>query len=85
MNNIGKGAGGGACKAAVFLGEFVENSEWAHVDIAGVRPHVDEVPYLSAGMSGRPTRTFMRFLHELTNVDPIDNMKDTYTCGAYNI
>ena len=24
-----------------------------------------EVPYLSAGMSGRPTRTFLRFLHNL--------------------
>ena len=67
MNNIGGGRAAGACTAAAFLGEFVENSEWAHVDIAGVMDNKSEVPYLSAGMSGRPTRTFTKFLHELTH------------------
>jgi len=65
LNNIGGGRAGGACTAAAFLGEFVENSEWAHVDIAGVMDNKTEVPYLGAGMSGRPTRTFLKFLHEL--------------------
>ena len=33
--------------------------------IAGVMANTTEVAYLSAGMSGRPTRTFMKFLFEL--------------------
>jgi aminopeptidase len=68
LNNIGGGGrGGGACTAAAFLGEFVENSEWAHVDIAGVMDNKSEVAYLSAGMSGRPTRTFLKFLHDINH------------------
>ena len=65
LNNLGPRAGG-SCTAAAFLGAFVENcEEWAHVDIAGVMANTTEVAYLSAGMSGRPTRTFMKFLFEL--------------------
>lgn len=33
-----------------------------HLDIAGVMMNQDEVPYLSKGMSGRPTRTVVEFL-----------------------
>jgi len=66
LNNIGGGGrGGGACTAAAFLSEFVKCEEWAHVDIAGVMDNKKEVPYLGAGMSGRPTRTFMRYLNDL--------------------
>ena len=35
VKNIGGGKGGGAITAALFLKEFVENTDWAHVDIAG--------------------------------------------------
>jgi len=63
LNNIGPGRGGGACTAAAFLGEFVENENWAHVDIAGVMDAADAA-YVSKGMSGRPTRTFLKYLEE---------------------
>lgn len=63
LNNIGPGRGGGACTAAAFLGEFVENENWAHVDIAGVMDASDAA-YVSKGMSGRPTRTFLKYLEE---------------------
>jgi len=61
LNNIGPGRGGGACTAAAFLAEFVENENWMHVDIAGVMDEPD-ASYVSKGMSGRPTRTFLRYL-----------------------
>ena len=35
LKNIGS-RWGGACTAAAFLGQFVEDKKWAHIDIAGV-------------------------------------------------
>ncbi|CAC5420989.1 LAP3 [Mytilus coruscus] len=67
VNNIGKYArSGGACTAAAFLKEFVTAKQWMHLDIAGVMMNQDEVPYLSKGMSGRPTRTVVEFLKLLS-------------------
>lgn len=63
LNNIGPGRGGGACTAAAFLGEFVENENWCHVDIAGVMDSSD-CSYVGKGMSGRPTRTFLKYLEK---------------------
>ncbi|KAK7110494.1 hypothetical protein V1264_014354 [Littorina saxatilis] len=64
LNNIGKYArAAGSCTAAAFLKEFVTNKHWVHLDIAGVMMNRDEVPYLGKGMSGRPTRTIVEFLH----------------------
>jgi len=39
---------------------------WAHLDIAGVMSNADEVPYLSKGMAGRPTRTLVDFLQKFS-------------------
>jgi len=64
LNNIGGGRMGGSCTAAAFLSEFVENENWAHIDIAGVMTNTSEVDYINSGMSGRPTRTFMKYLEE---------------------
>ncbi|XP_037077116.1 cytosol aminopeptidase-like [Pollicipes pollicipes] len=62
LNNIGSATGGGACTAAAFLQEFVaEDLPWLHVDIAGTMENTTDVPYLSKGMSGRPTRTVLEF------------------------
>lgn len=44
---------GGACTAAAFLRAFAGDSNWAHLDIAGVMENKDEVPYLGKGMSGK--------------------------------
>jgi len=65
LDNLGSASpAGGACTAAGFLSEFVECENWAHVDIAGVMMNAKHVGYLNAGMSGRPARTFMRYLEE---------------------
>ncbi|XP_012220482.1 cytosol aminopeptidase [Linepithema humile] len=64
LNNIAKCKGGGSCTAAAFLREFVpKDVSWMHLDIAGVMgPAHDELPYIPAGMTGRPTRTLIQFL-----------------------
>lgn len=68
VNNVGKGNGGGSCTAAAFLKEFIPKYvEWAHLDIAGVSgcggSTGDKI--ISSGMTGRPTRTLIRFFEEL--------------------
>ncbi|XP_033756082.1 cytosol aminopeptidase-like [Pecten maximus] len=63
VNNIGSGGrSGGSCTAAAFLREFVTNKQWMHLDIAGVMMNKSEIPYLTKGMAGRPTRTVVEFL-----------------------
>lgn len=63
LNNISSERGGGACTAAAFLREFVpEKTKWLHLDIAGVMGPANTEPYLSKGMSGRPTRTLIEFI-----------------------
>ncbi|XP_030750222.1 cytosol aminopeptidase-like isoform X2 [Sitophilus oryzae] len=65
LNNISKGRGGGSCTAAAFLREFIpEKTNWLHLDIAGVMGPDNTEPYLSKGMSGRPTRTLIDFIEK---------------------
>ncbi|XP_069669366.1 cytosol aminopeptidase-like [Periplaneta americana] len=66
LKNVGLGPGGGACKAAAFLRQFVPCGEWMHLDNFGVMMSngIDE-PYLRRGMSGRPTRTLIEFISQL--------------------
>ncbi|XP_012288936.1 cytosol aminopeptidase isoform X2 [Orussus abietinus] len=68
LNNVSKCKTGGACSAAGFLREFVgEDAPWMHLDIAGVMgPTNDDIPYMSPGMTGRPTRTIVQFLQQLS-------------------
>ncbi|KAK3094914.1 hypothetical protein FSP39_007842 [Pinctada imbricata] len=66
LNNIGGSRSAGACTAAAFLKEFVSNKNWLHLDIAGVMSNNGDVPYLSKGMAGRPTRTIVEFLQLLS-------------------
>ncbi|KAJ9579944.1 hypothetical protein L9F63_004417 [Diploptera punctata] len=66
IRNVGFGPGGGACRAAAFLREFVPCGEWMHLDTFGVlRENGIDHPYLRKGMSGRPTRTLIEFLSAL--------------------
>lgn len=65
VNNVGKGKGGGSCTAAAFLKEFVPpNTDWLHLDIASVMGPLDDLSYLSKGMTGRPTRTLIEFIRK---------------------
>jgi len=57
----------GANTAAAFLKEFVSCDHWMHLDIAGVKNNKGEVPYLSSGMTGRPTRTIAKMAEMLSH------------------
>jgi len=66
LNNISLTPGGGSCTAAGFLSNFTKCPSWLHLDIAGVMSNEGEVKYMGAGMSGRPTRTMVKFVEKLT-------------------
>ncbi|XP_017886445.1 cytosol aminopeptidase-like isoform X2 [Ceratina calcarata] len=67
IRNVARTKGGGACTAAAFLREFVaKDTPWMHLDIAGVMGPSDKLPYVPAGMAGRPTRTLIQFLQALS-------------------
>jgi len=68
LNNISLTPGGGSCTAAAFLKQFTTCPSWLHLDIAGVMES-DGEPYLPSGMSGRPTRTLVKYIEELSNRD----------------
>lgn len=64
LNNISLTPGGGSCTAAAFLREFTKCPTWLHLDMAGVMENEGAVPYLGEGMSGRPTRTLVKFIEK---------------------
>ena len=63
IKNIGK-RWGGAITAGLFLREFVGDTPWCHLDIAGpaFRESGDDLG--PAGATGVPIRTLIRFLEE---------------------
>ncbi|MGQ9546398.1 MAG: leucyl aminopeptidase [Dehalococcoidia bacterium] len=52
---------GGAITAALFLAEFVYNTPWVHVDIAGTASSARESGYLVKGATGVGVRTLVEF------------------------
>jgi leucyl aminopeptidase len=56
---------GGAIIAAMFVGEFAEDTPWVHLDIAGTRWSNEEKPYLAKGPTGVPVRTLAHLLMHL--------------------
>jgi leucyl aminopeptidase len=56
--NIG-GRWGGAVTAAMFLKEFVGDTPWVHLDIAGTASYDDGKPYAAKGASGIAVRTLV--------------------------
>ncbi len=62
LRNIGKNRYGGALHAGLFLSEFVGDTPWVHLDIAGpVRTDAD-VGELSVGASGFGVRTLIELV-----------------------
>ena len=51
---------GGACTAAAFLRQFVGETKWAHLDIAGHGRFPSPVAYGSAGWTGFGVRLLTR-------------------------
>jgi leucyl aminopeptidase len=61
IQNIGT-RWGGACTAAMFLKEFVGDTPWVHVDVAGTAWLDDEKPYMAKGPTGIPLGTFVHLV-----------------------
>ncbi len=65
IKNIGNRYGG-AITAAKFLAEFVEDTPWVHLDIAGTSQSDKERGYLVKGASGVPVRTLINYVISIT-------------------
>ena len=61
MKNVGN-RWGGAITAAKFLQEFVEDTPWIHLDIAGMDLDHDGRPFASKGATGFGVRTLIQLL-----------------------
>ena len=57
--NVAEGKGGGTITAAKFLEQFVDNHQWAHLDIASVMHYKQSSGYLVKGMSGFGARLLL--------------------------
>jgi leucyl aminopeptidase len=66
LKNIGS-KWGGACTAAAFLGQFVGDKKWAHLDIAGVWSFDKATEFAAEGASGFGVRLLTAYLTNLTN------------------
>jgi len=63
ISNIGDSAyKAGTITAAWFLSNFVENTKWAHLDIAGTANDVPGISYLGKGATGAGVRLFVEFV-----------------------
>jgi len=60
------GRWGGAVTAAMFLKEFVGDTPWIHLDIAGVAWMEDAKPWIAKGPSGIPVRSLVEFVRSLS-------------------
>lgn len=61
LQNVG-GRPGGAITAACFLSEFVGDTTWAHLDIAGTAYGEGKLPYQRKGAYGFPTRLLVEWV-----------------------
>lgn len=61
IQNVGSGKGGGAITAAMFLKEFVEDTPWVHLDIAGTAWLDEAKPWSAKGATGVGLRTLVDF------------------------
>ena len=63
LRNIGE-RWGGALSAGVFLAEFVGETEWAHIDIAGPSFAAAPLGYMGKGATGMSVRTVLQVLED---------------------
>ena len=62
IQNIGSGRGGGATIGAMFIREFVGDTPWIHLDIAGTAWNDDAKPWLAKGPTGVGLRTLIHLV-----------------------
>lgn len=65
IKNLGEGRWGGAITAAKFLEEFVDETPWVHIDIAGPAFADSPKPHIDAGASAVMVRTLAQFAETL--------------------
>ena len=65
LNNVSSGRWGGAITAALFLSEFVGDTRWAHIDIAGPAWAKKASDYCGAGGTGFGVRLLCDLLEKL--------------------
>lgn len=66
IQNVGKGRGGGAINAAMFLKEFVGDTPWLHLDIAGTAWLEEGKPWMAKGPTGVGVRTLVHFVEHFS-------------------
>jgi leucyl aminopeptidase len=64
LKNV-SGREGGACTAAAFLGAFVDDTPWAHIDIAAVADTDKAKPYRAGGATGFAVRLVLEYLRTI--------------------
>jgi len=64
LKNVG-GREGGACTAAAFLGAFVSDVPWAHIDIAAVADTDKAQAYRGLGATGFAVRLVLEYLRKV--------------------
>ena len=69
LRNLG-GANAGAITAALFLAEFVGDTPWAHVDIAGTAQSNGDAGWQTAGCTGFGARMLLQFAIDFEDVAP---------------
>jgi leucyl aminopeptidase len=62
MMNTGKNRYGGATSAAMFLKEFVGETPWVHLDIAGCAWNDETKPWIANGPSGIAVRSILEWV-----------------------
>jgi leucyl aminopeptidase len=60
--NTGGSRWGGAITAAMFLKEFVGETPWIHLDIAGVAWMEEQKPWIAKGPTGTPVRSLVEWV-----------------------
>ncbi|MDX2441139.1 MAG: peptidase M17, partial [Desulfobacterales bacterium] len=65
INNMANTRWGGAITAALFLSEFVSDTRWAHIDIAGPAYIKKENAYCPAGGTGFGVRLICDVIEKL--------------------
>ena len=65
--NTGKNRYGGAISAAMFLKEFVGETPWVHLDIAGCAWNDESKPWLPHGPSGIAVRSILEWVRRFSN------------------
>ncbi|MBZ5569906.1 MAG: leucyl aminopeptidase [Acidobacteriia bacterium] len=69
IKNTG-GRWGGAITAAMFLKEFVEDTPWMHLDIAGTAWEEENKAWIAKGPSGIAMRSLVEFVRDIARSGP---------------